>query len=210
MNQYKLDSLSIPARIFYQGFEYYNDRAELRGALDDAGKELLQMACQREHIAEAKKRAYMRRVHTESYISRSEDGEKMYLNSFDQLGARWIKPFHEIIKSNHTGWYTDDFGGAYNGAVLCFTRHGEGDGIHPNEVGPAKGRIIYMAGIRHSDWGGVTLDLAITEDINQATRWADSMAEREAEICYEENEKDQAEQEEAERLEAAIEEEHAI
>jgi hypothetical protein len=69
-----------------------------------------------------------------------------------------------------------------------------------------------MAGTRHTDWDGVTLDKDITDDPEIAARWADDMAEREAESCREEDERYQAEQqaeEEAnEALRVAIEEEH--
>jgi hypothetical protein len=40
----------------------------------------------------------------------------------------------------------------------------------------------------------VTLDLDTTDDPITAARWADSMAEREAESCREEDEKDQRQQ----------------
>ena len=130
----------------------------------------------------------------------------MYLTDFDQLGARWVKDADQVAtRQQHNGWYTDDFQDAtLIGVVLCFTRHGLSD-EHGNYGGNVptepKGRVIYMAGTRHSDWDGVTLDLDTTDDPITAARWADSMAKREAESCREEDEKYQAEQKAEELME---------
>lgn len=191
-----MDKLITPAPVFYNGAGTY---AKLKDKVQDPGGELLQRsACRAKAIKEAKQHSSMRRTHSDAYIYRCDDGKTMTLSDFDQLGARWVKDCNDVSsRIDHNGWYTDSFEGeTLIGVVLCFTRGGssgmEGND-NLNETKP-KGRVIYMAGTRHSDWDGVTLDLDTTDDPITAARWADSMAERAAEEYREEDEKFQAEQ----------------
>jgi hypothetical protein len=198
-----MDNLKTPAHKFYNGMKLFEKHDK---TMDIGGRAIILEACKRKHIQEAKKYGFMRRVSSEHYITRDKERRQMYLSSFDQLGARWVKDADEVnTRQEYNGWYTDGFQDAtLIGVVLCFTRHdghqddGQYQGVHPNKP---KGRVIYMAGTRHSDWDGVTLDLDTTDDPITAARWADSMAEREAESCREEDEKYQAEQRVEELLE---------
>jgi hypothetical protein len=213
-----MDNLGTSAPIHYYGQGLKNfgraNRAGKHEGLDAGGFMLLAKAYERQYIAEAKKYSSKRRTYSPDYISRSDDGKKMYLDNFDQLGARWVKEHHEISKpyDGHVGWYTDDCGKTMTGVVLCFTRGGSGgmDGNDHYDLTEPKGRVIYMAGTKHSDWDGVTLDLDTTDDPEVAARWADRMAEREAEQCREEDEKYRQEEAEREALELAVEEEHFV
>ena len=211
-----MDKLRIPAYQFYnnKGYTEFCEacKAGEHKGLDHGGRALSIKAHERKYMSEARRHSFNRRTYSPDYLTRSEDGKKMYLDNFEQLGPRWVKDACAILnpRDGHNGWYTSDFGETLAGVVLCFTRHGEGDEDnntkYPNTK--AKGRVIYMAGTRHSDWDGVTLDLDTTDDPDTAARWADDMAEREAERCREEEEKYQAEQQAEREAEEAIEEEH--
>lgn len=191
-----MDKLRTEAPFFYTGTVAYRKLRETTHMnLDNAGQALLKEACKREAIAQAKKHSYLRRVYENAYLNRSDDGKKIYLSDFDQLGARWVKDAIEISNPRdcHTGYYTDDFcHNTISGVVLCFTRHGAPD-QYGEEQGTSK-RKIYMAGTQHSDWDGVTLDVDTTDCIDTAARWADRMAEREAEECREQRSEDLREQ----------------
>ena len=198
-----MDKLKMSADLFYGGLKLYANELKKQPMLDEGGRQQLAKVCERKHIQEAKQHSYMRRTYSNAYLNRSEDGKKMYLSDFDQLGARWVKDSNEIdTRQGHNGWYTDDFCSAtLIGVVLCFTRHSSGENNEYFGEGRGKNKDIYMAGTRHSDWDGVTLDLDTTDDPMIAARWADQMAESEAEDCREEDEKYQAEQKTAELLE---------
>lgn len=190
-----MDSLKLPVPKFYTGQNLYSSKGmkEKRDAMDEAGRILLLEACRRKQIQDALAASYHRRTHSKAYITRDKEKRLMYLDDFDQLGARWVKEASEINNRLAEGYYTEaeyTSGETMNGVVLCFTRHGLSDehGSYGGNVpDKAKGRIIYMAGTYHSDWDGVTLDLDTTDDADTAARWADSMAEHEAEDCREED-----------------------
>jgi hypothetical protein len=195
-----MDKLREPIRMFYNGMKLFEKQDK---PMDVGGRAIILKACERKHTKEAKQHSYMRRTYSGGYITRDMEKRQMYLSDFDQLGARWVKDCQEVYAHfGHNGWFTDDHEfGTLIGVVLCFTRHGISDecGNYGGNVSDKpKGRVIYMAGTRHSDWDGVTLDLDTTDDPVTAARWADSMAEREAESCREEDEKYQAEQQAAE------------
>lgn len=189
-----MDNLKFTAPDFYKGREIYTREMKKQPMLDEVGRQLISKACERKHIAEAKVHSSMRRTYSNAYITRDMEKRKLYLADFNQLGARWVKDCNEVnTRIDHIGWYTDEFcDETLTGVVLCFARHGapdiDGNGYEPKE------KAIYMAGTRHSSWDGVTLDLDTTDDIETAARWADSMAEREAKSCREEDAKYRAEQ----------------
>ena len=193
-----MDKLRTPASEFYDGSAVFlklkhEDRAQ---GID--GQTVQMAACRAKQIKEAIKNSYQRRNYNDDYITRSNG--KMFLNSFDPLGARWVKDANKVVNLRYNGWYTDNDGReTLTGVVLCFTRHGMPDSNGDNE----KGKQIYMAGTRHSDWDGVTLDLSTTDCAETAAHWADQMAEREAETCREEGERYQNEQQ-AEELREQI------
>jgi hypothetical protein len=190
-----MDNLKTPAHKFYSGTKLF---AKHDKPMDAAGRAIILEACRRREIKEALRYQYKRRVYSDSHLKRDMENRQMYLSDFDQLGARWVKDADDVAThQRYNGWYTDSFQDAtLIGVVLCFTRGGSG-GMEGNdnfaETKP-RGRVIYMAGTRHSDWDGVTLDLDTTDDPITAARWADSMAEREAESCREEVEKYQRQQ----------------
>ena len=187
-----MDNLRTTAPAFYSGKKQFADAIKEHTALDEGGRQLIRNACRAKHIQEAKQYSFMRRTHTDTYLTRSEDGKELYLADFEDLGPRWVKDASEVSSIQNKGWYTDDMqDNTLIGVVLCFSRHAA-----PDEQGDTngKGRQVFMAGTRHSDWDGVTLDLSTTNDMVTAARWADGMAERAAEICREEEEKYQNEQ----------------
>ncbi len=193
-----MDKLKTPAHKFYSGEKLF---AKHDKPMDAAGQAIILEACRRREIKNALESSYRRRVYSNDYIHRCDDGKTMTLSDFDQLGARWVKDAEDVSSRLMSGYYTDSHGDeTLIGVVLCFTRGGSG-GMEGNdnfdETKP-KGRVIYMAGTRHSDWDGVTLNLDTTDDPITAAQWADSMAECEAESCLEEDEKYQAEQKAAE------------
>ncbi|MHB0965303.1 MAG: hypothetical protein ACYC36_02505 [Bellilinea sp.] len=183
------DILRLTAPHFYTGTKQLAAILKKNPAMDEGGKILAKAVSIRKHIRDAKQAGYLRRTYSPAYIHRT-DNNKMTLNSFDQLGPRWVRDAHEVKHLDHTGWYADEHcNDLLIGVVLCFTRHGDPDPDYVSLGYPTKGkgRAIYMAGTRHSSWDGVTLDLTITDDPDTAARWADSMAEREAESCREED-----------------------
>ena len=183
-----MDKLRTVAPAFYSGKKLFDIALKKHPLLDEAGKQLVYNACRAKHIQDAKQNSYLRRTYTSSYLTRSKDGEELHLADFEDLGPRWVKDADDIAtRQGHKGWYTDDMqDNTLIGVVLCFSRHAA-----PDENGDTtgKGRQIFMAGTRHSDWDGVTLDLDTTDNILTAARWADSMAERAAEDYREEDEK---------------------
>ena len=201
-----MDNLKTPAHKFYSGEKLF---AKHDKPMDAAGQAIIREACRRREIKNALQHQYNRRIYSDDYIHRCDDGKTMTLSDFDQLGARWVKDADQVAtRQKHNGWYTDDFQDAtLIGVVLCFTRGGSagiriaGCGDDNFDETKPKGRVIYMAGTRHSDWDGVTLDLDTTDDPITAARWANQMAEREAESCREEDEKYQAEQKAEELME---------
>jgi hypothetical protein len=187
-----MDNLKTPAHKFYNGMKLFEKHDK---PMDVGGRAIILKACERKHIQEAKQYGFERRTYSGGYITRDMEKRQMYLSDFDQLGARWVKDAHEVNRHANGGWYTDTDGNeTLIGVVLCFTRHSLGENNEYFGEGRGKGKDIYMAGTRHSDWDGVTLDLDTTDDPITAARWADSMAEREAESCREEDERYQAEQ----------------
>jgi len=193
-----MDNLKTPAHKFYSGEKLF---AKHDKPMDAAGQAIIREACRRREIKESLKYGFMRRVYSDSYLTRDMDKRQLYLADFDQLGARWVKDADDVAtRQEYKGWYTDSFQDAtLIGVVLCFARHGapdlDGNGFEPKE------NAIYMAGTRHSDWDGVTLDLDTTDDPITAARWANSMAEREAESCREEDEEYRREQQAADLME---------
>jgi hypothetical protein len=167
--------------------------------VDDVGLELMRMAAYHQAKQNALAHSWDRRTTYAPNCTR-RDG-KMFLESFDQIGPRWVKDASDITPRLADGWYTDsDCDAQLIGVVVCMTRHGEGEDNYNTHK--AKGRVIYMAGTRHTDWDGVTLDLDTTDDPDTAVRWADRMAEREAESCREADEEYQAEQKKIDLLRA--------
>lgn len=197
-----MDKLKIPAPNFYNGTRVFN---RLKDKNYDLHGNMLQMAaCRAKQIKEAIQNSYLRRTYSDAYLKRDTEKRLMYLSDFEQLGPRWVKECQDVdTHIQHNGWYTgEDYDQTLTGVVLCMSRHGTGENEEYFGEGRGK-RDIYMAGTRHSDWDGVTLSLRTTDDIEEAARWADSMAEDEAESCREEDAKYRAEQQ-AEDLRSQI------
>ena len=187
-----MDKLRVDAKTFYNGADQFKRALAKNPQMDEGGKRLTYDACCAKHIQEAKQHGHMRRTYMPSYLTRSEDGTELYLADFEDIGPRWVKDAADIVSMQHTGWYTDNMcDNTLIGVVLCFSRHAAPD-EDGNTIG--NGRQVFMAGTRHSDWDGVTLGLETMDDMVTAARWADSMAERAAEISREEDEKYQREQ----------------
>jgi len=188
-----MDNLKTPASKFYNGMKLFEKHDK---PLDIGGRAIILKACERKHIQEAKQHSFVRRTYSGDYITRDTEKRQMYLSDFDQLGARWVKDADDVAtRQRHKGWYTDnDCSETLIGVVLCFARHGTGENEEYFGGSRGKNKDIYMAGTRHSDWDGVTLDLDTTDDPITAAQWADSMAEREAESCREEDEHYQTKQ----------------
>lgn len=181
-----MDNLKTPAHKFYSGTKLF---AKHDRPMDAAGRVIILEACRRREIKNALQHQYKRRVYSDAYLKRDTEKRQMYLSDFDQLGARWVKDADDVATRQNHGWYTDAEGSeTLIGVVLCFTRGGFGgmEGNDSFDETKPKGRVIYMAGTRHSDWDGVTVALDTTDDPITAARWADSMAEGEAESCREE------------------------
>ena len=171
-----MDKLKTAAPHFYSGTVAYIKRIQTtHKTLDEGGRAVLQTLCKRMAIEDALKYSHNRRTYSSAYFTRDKKKSLAHLDDFENLGPRWVKFADEVsTRIGHKGWYTDDIcADVLRGVVLCFSR---------------KGRDVYMAGTQHSDCEGVTLDLDVTDDEMTAARWADRMAEREAEECREETE----------------------
>lgn len=187
-----MDNLRISVPHFYNGQKYFIVAGSKNPMLDESGKILARKACERKHIQDAKQHSFMRRTYTASHINYNDARTEAYLADFEDLGPRWVKDAKDVANLKHTGWYTDDMqGDTLIGVVLCFSRHAAPD-EDGNIVG--KGRQIFMAGTRHSDWDGATLSMDTTDDMVTAARWADQMAEMAAETYREDDEKYRREQ----------------
>jgi len=208
-----VDRLGTPAHAFYPNMGVIRLAKALKNGkhegIDGPSLDLLGKAYEREYMEEAKQYQFMRRIHSPNYIHRCDDGKTMTLDNFKQLGPRWVRSCVTVCDSTNHGWYTDGLQNeTIEGVVLCFTRHGDGKDEEYFGESRGKGRAIYMAGTQHSEWVGVTLDLDTTDNPKTAARWADQMAEREAESCREEDEKWREEEAKAEAAELVVEEEH--
>lgn len=129
--------------------------------------------------AYALENSFVRRTSPYASDEPRRDKDKIYIEHFESLGPRWVKDAHEVARLGHTGWYTDDFqGSTLIGVVLNFSR---------------KDRFCFLAGTRHSDWDGVTVDSYIHDDEKDAARAADSMAQYDAEEYQEAERKDRLE-----------------
>jgi hypothetical protein len=190
-------NLSTPAYTFYRN-AYLSSMTKEQNAqfriLDDAGKELYNRAAQAGYKQQAKKYSWYRRTHADTYLTRSDDGEEIYMDTFDQIG------FRQVFELK-TGWFTDNFcGNTVKGVVLVIGRHvqmKEYDTYNAGdwkEMETRRWNGAFMAGVQHSDWEGVTLYTDTFDTYDEAARYADRRAEREAEECREASERDQCEQ----------------
>ena len=116
----------------------------------------------------------------------------IYADDFDVIGTK-VADAHELVKLNHTGWYSDIFEyGVIRGAVTMLRT--------------AKG-VYYIPATYCTEWDGMTLHMkaaelvekGATEDKHEdakkeAARSADHYAEREAEKAREDDEKYRAEE----------------
>lgn len=188
------DKLHTPAHIFYTGAwaakESLPQAAKRRG-LDAAGQALYVEAARAQYKHDAKTQSWLRRGYSAAHLSRSEDGESIYLSAFEDVGARDIFP----ASDQRNGWYTDDFqSDTLKGVVIVIGRH-EGDtGIDSACDGWKGSAGLFMAGTKHSDWDGVTLYTDTFDNFRDAARYADRCAEREAQDCREADEKNRREQ----------------
>lgn len=117
-------------------------------------------------------------------IRRSEDGRKLYADSFDALGWRFVGVAHEIAPSavRHCGWFADHHREVLIiGAVV--------------QLPAVDGNPQYYAATYCDEWDGITVYLDHrSNEPEDCAYWADQCAEREAEESREAYAKDQAEQ----------------
>lgn len=145
-------------------------------------------------VSSAKKYSYKRRTYPYAGGSLSQVDGKIYLDNPDQIGARWMKQAHEIVRLNHTGWYCDDFyDNLCRGLVIDLSRHN---------------KPLFLAGYEFTQADGLTFDTYVYDDEKEAARAADGMAEYAAELEREFQEKERQEQK-VEDLKAEIVEEKA-
>lgn len=98
-------------------------------------------------------------------------------------GLRKVGDAHDIIRLNHTGWYTDeDFGETVKGTVYRLPARGGVEQFVPAMDDP------------NNDDSALVDFRSVTDCKEDAARWADSMAERFAEAEREYRAKDAAEQ----------------
>lgn len=186
-----MDALQMKAPLFYmlEALKQATARKPDNTPLDTAGRELWQEAAVAQYKHEAKTASYLRRTYHRSYLNRSEDGEKIFLASFEDIGARDVLQ----ASKDHNGWYTDDFqSDTLSGVVIPIGRHSKTEGHDRSDWTENTG--LFLAGTQHSDWDGVTLYTDTFDNFRDAARYADWFAEREAEECREEDEKNQREQ----------------
>lgn len=191
-----MDTLSVRAPLFYTGMTLFADMVKRSPELDVTGKEVTLLACRAKHRQDALKNRHLRRGYSESYLTRSKTTREVYLNSFDNIGPRWVQDCNKVSdRIKHVGWFTDDYQDSMAiGVVLCLTRHGPGDDDSSRGGSVGKNKHIYIAGVRYSDQDGVTLNLNITGDSDIAARWADKLAERLAGESREADQEYQAEE----------------
>ena len=179
------DKLHITAHLFYAAaWSERETKKEVaqRLALDEGGKLLHLKAAVSRYMHEAKKYSWLRRVDSSAYLTRSEDGQKIFMQDFTQIGPR-----HEHLLDE--GWYTDScYSDTINGVVLAVGRH------HEEYTQDYSGEGLFMAGTKHSGCDGVTLYVDTFKSYDDAKRFANARAEYEAEECREEDEKFQREQ----------------
>lgn len=124
---------------------------------------------------------------------RVETTQKRWVEDVQAAGLRFVGYADEVVSLRHTGWFTDDQqGDKYRGAVWQLpARNGESLFVYGYEDGCNPGSAL--------------IDFDVTNDKGDAARWADGMAERDAEDAREWYAKDQAEQQVAELAESIVE-----
>lgn len=183
------DTLAVNAPIRYRlnAYKAANGRCEM--PFDPTALELWREAAYAQYKHDAKKFNSLRRVYTQAYLSRSEDGQKIFLNDFKDIGARNVI----LATKNESEWYTDGHqDGVLSGVVILIGRHCmSGTKLHDETT---VGAGLYMAGTKHSDWDGVTLYTKLFNTFEEAARYADACAEGEAAVCREADEQDRREE----------------
>lgn len=108
---------------------------------------------------------------------------KRWVEDVQAAGLRFVGYSDEIINLRHTGWFADSFcEKTCRGAVW--------------QLPARNGQCLFVYGYEDEDNpGSALIDFDVTNDKDDAARWADSMAERDAEESREFYAKDQAEQE---------------
>lgn len=107
------------------------------------------------------------------------------MDTLDELGDN-IGDAKEFTRLKHSGWYTDNFqDGLVKGAVIAIRTGAkeDEDGAH----------FQYMPATYHTDWDGATIYNDFYACKSDAAIAADGYAEREAEVCREDDAKYQAE-----------------
>lgn len=202
------DRLHTPANVFYERAFYSEltkEQGQTRQALDIAGQELFDAAARDTYTKKAKKQDWYRRTYTPTYLTKDKEGTKWYMDSFEQVGTRFFE-------ESKDGWYADDIEhGVIRGVVLFIKRH---TGQNINDWGRRSwGEIEYegafMAGTTHDDYDGVTLYNDTFDTYQEALRYANRRAEREAEICREEDIRYRREEDIRYRREEEISDRHA-
>lgn len=127
-----------------------------------------------------------------AYGPRIDGTQKRWIENVDAAGLRFVDFADDIIRLNHRGWYIDpdDWGATYRGAVWQL---------------PSRGGVpVYVYGYKcpHNP-GAALVDFESTPDKDTAARWADDVAEADAEEAREFYERGRLEQE-AEDLRATI------
>ena len=123
---------------------------------------------------------------TKSSVTKSKDGKYYLVDNINELNNVFTDRDANRILGN-TGWYTDNFQDNIMkvGVIEVRTsRMKDDDGAHK----------AYMPATYHTDWDGAKVYNKFYDNINEAARYADHYADREAEQCREDDAKYQAEE----------------
>ena len=114
-------------------------------------------------------------------------GSSTELRYVEDLGGHFrnVRPCHEIVRLEHTGWYVDQFQDKTCHGLVMQLPGRDGKPIYLYGVNDPWNKNTGMVAWRRCEW---------TDDQKEAARWADDMAKHYAETCREDNAKQQAEQ----------------
>lgn len=167
--QPNFDPLNNRFRAYYEGLGMINERIvwnpipELRA--------IQEVALRRQGIRIGLENAHKRRTYEPDYVCTPEKHPKQKnVNTVHQISGRRY--------DEGRAYNTDEFG---DNAVIPFVLRL-----------PARDKEeVWIYGYKYSDWDGVTLFLDRAYDKTSAMEWAERMATRHADECYEDYEKEQ-------------------
>ena len=123
-----------------------------------------------------------RKNRTIEYNPESQENHYRWVENIGE-GLRHVGASHDIVRLNHTGWFTDD--------VFQETVHGS---VYQLPARDGKAQYVPAVDDPCNDNCALVDFRSVTDDKEDAARWADSMAERYAEDEREYAAKDRAEQ----------------